>query len=80
MISIAWKCSSLWLISNKRRRGGGGKGRGGDELELRHGWLERQRGDISWLVVLISIDFDLGGAFEQDGSGACGTLQYVCGN
>ena len=38
---------------------GGGVGGGGDELELRHGWLETYRVDINCLVVCITLaDFD----------------------
>ena len=40
-------------------QGGGVGGGGGDELELRNGWLERYWRDINFLVVLISVaDFD----------------------
>ena len=43
----------------KKRGGGGGVVRGPNELELLHGWLERQRGDIGCLVVFIPLaDFD----------------------
>ena len=46
MISTAWKCLLLWQVSILggafEEEGAGEKERGGgNELELRHGWLER---------------------------------------
>ena len=49
---------------------GGGGGEGGDEFELRRGWLDGEGDYISWLVVFITlVDFDFRWGVQTRGIG-----------
>ena len=53
-----WGILTNWARKQNIQIGGGG--RGGNELELRHGCLDGKNYDISWLVVFTTlVDLDL---------------------